>query len=312
MSEVDVAIVNYNTCELLRACLKSVFEDEPHQVFVVDNASTDGSQLMVQTEFPACKLIANKNNEGYSRAANQAIRASTNKYVLLLNSDTRIPEGTLLALNKYMECYPRVGIAGPRVLGADGHLQPSCFPFPTVLFLILEFSGLNRLISRIPLVREISPRTCSHTRVRAVPWILGAALAIRREAFDAVNGFDPSFFMYFEETDLCYRMWHHGWQIHYTPVISITHLGGASTQQRRTEMVFQFYSSLAHFYRQHYAPAHTAAMIAIIRAGAMARWLRDQAAIHLHHNSQHRGKLMQNLTTWRIILESRWESLGND
>lgn len=311
-AQVDVAIVNYNTRELLRDCLRLIYEDKPGQVFVVDNASNDGSQAMIQTQFPGCQLIANRTNVGYSRAANQAIQASTSKCVLLLNSDTQIPQGTLQTLGSYLESHPEVGIVGPRVLGTDGQLQPSCFPFPTLPFLFMEFSGLNRLISRIPLVRGISPRTCSHSKIRAVPWILGAALAIRREAYDTVNGFDPTFFMYFEETDLCYRMWRKGWQIHFSPAVEITHLGGASTQQRRIEMVVQFYSSLALFYRQHYAPAHAAAMIALIRGGAMLRWLRDQAAVHVQGSHEHQVKLVRNLETWQTILQSRWERQGNE
>lgn len=310
--QVDVAIVNYNTREQLRGCMQSVFEDEPGEVFVVDNASTDGSPIMIQTEFPACHLMANKTNVGYSRAANQAIRASNSHYVLLLNSDTQIPKGALRALGSYLEGHPEVGIVGPRILGSNGQLQPSCFPFPTLPFLFLEFSGLYRLISRIPLVRGISSHSSLHTRAMAVPWVLGAALAIRREAYDAVSGFDPTFYMYFEETDLCYRMWRKGWQIHFSPVIEITHLGGASTQQRRIEMVVQFYSSLALFYHQHYAPAHAAAMVMLIRGGAEIRWLRDQAAVHIIGSRERQVKPVRNLETWQAILQNRWERQGNE
>lgn len=307
MNLFDAAIVNYNTCGLLRDCLESVIREAPGRVIVVDNASPDGSALMVRAEFPFCQIIENPNNAGYGRAANQAVRASSAKYILLLNSDTRVAAGALTALSDYLERHPQVGIAGPRLSGLDGELQRSCFPFPTLADLFLDVSHLSQLIGRVPGVREGYARSWSHDRDRRVPWVSGAALAIRRKAFDEVHGFDESFYMYYEETDLCYRMAQANWEIHFTPAAEIAHVGGASARQRPAEMTVQLYASLAHFYHLHYTPAHTSSMIGWVRCVALARLLRDRAALRLARDTERQTILKQKITAWQRLIQGAWQ-----
>jgi GT2 family glycosyltransferase len=132
MDTIAFAIINYNTRDHLRTCLKSI---DPHcqDVLVVDNASNDGSQDMVKQEFPQVRLLANEHNLGYGAAANQAIQACQAPFVLLLNSDTCLQSGAGKKIADYLEENPQAGIVGPRLLNADGSLQISCFPFPTPL-----------------------------------------------------------------------------------------------------------------------------------------------------------------------------------
>jgi N-acetylglucosaminyl-diphospho-decaprenol L-rhamnosyltransferase len=125
-----VVIINYNTCELLRACLATVITEAPSEVVVVDNASSDDSVATVETEYPHVILQVNKTNLGYGAAANQAIASCKAKYVLLLNADTLLRPGTLLALKRYLDQHPRAAIVGPRLEDPDGTLQASCYPFP--------------------------------------------------------------------------------------------------------------------------------------------------------------------------------------
>jgi GT2 family glycosyltransferase len=306
MRSIAVAIVSYNTCELLRKCLDAVQQEAPSELIVIDNASSDGSVEMIKTEFPSVTVRINGMNLGYGAAANQAIVSSTAKYVCLLNSDAQLQSGALEALNTYLEGNPRVAIVGPRIVNPDGTLQPSCFPFPTPLDIFLDVSHLSRLIRYVPILQESYPRTWSHTRPRKVPWVLGAALGIRREAFDIVGGFDESFYMFYEEADLCYRLQRTGWQVHFAPVTAIIHVGGASTQQRRADMTVQFFASLMQFYRRHFSLIRQAELIMLIECIALTRMIRDVISLGLTGDSGKRADLAVKIDAWRRLLLGHW------
>ncbi|TMA96883.1 MAG: glycosyltransferase family 2 protein, partial [Deltaproteobacteria bacterium] len=263
MTPIAVVIVNYNTLQHLRACLATVQSERASEVIVVDNASSDGSVEMVKSEYPSVTLHANRKNLGYGAAANQAIASCTAPYVLLLNADTLVESGGLRKLSAYLDQHPRAAIVGPRLVNLDGSPQPSWFPFPSRyvchtwttpprLDALCGKSAFGRLIWHLPSFWHRPVDIRSDTPDRVVPWVLGAALAVRRQAFEAMEGFDESFFMYFEEVDLCYRLACAGWQVHFTPTTTIVHVGGVSTTQRRAAMMLQFFESEAQFYRRHY------------------------------------------------------------
>ncbi|HEY6085757.1 MAG TPA: glycosyltransferase family 2 protein [Nitrospira sp.] len=256
---IAVVIVNHNTCHELQACLDSLEAEAPDEVIVFDNNSSDDSVKMVRSKFPHVTLHANPVNVGYGAAANQAIAKSKARYVLLLNSDTILRQGTLNQLGRYLDLHPKAAIVGPRLVNSDGTLQASCYPFPTPFDTFLENSKmavcLGRLIRRyVPGVRRLYWRTWPHDSARIVPWLKGAALMIRREAFDAVGGFDRSFFMYFEDADLCYRLKRAGWEVHFAPVATIVHVGGASTERASADMSAQLLNSTRLFYQRHRSP----------------------------------------------------------
>jgi GT2 family glycosyltransferase len=253
MSSMSVAIVNHNTREQLLACLATVEPERPELVVVVDNASTDGSVESVRAKYPWVQVLPNSTNPGFGTAANQAIAGCPSPYVLLLNSDTRLQRGSLQVLTTYLETHPQAAIVGPRLTNLDGTLQVSCFPFETPLYLFLHESMIGSWLRHIPLLRERYLPTWAHDRARVVPWVMGAALAIRKTAFDAVAGFDESFFMYSEEVDLCYRLRKAGWQVHFAPVTDVTHVRYASTNQQPGAMRIWLYRSRMHFYRRHYS-----------------------------------------------------------
>lgn len=301
---IAVAIVSYNTREHLRACLASICADAPREVIVVDNASSDGSVEMLAASFPQVTLLANRANPGYGAAANQAIAGCASPYVLLLNSDTLLRPGALAALSAYLDRSPRAAIVGPRLLNPDGTLQPSCFPFLTPLNALLRESKLSELVRRVPLLRERYLPTWSHARPRVVPWVLGAALAIRCAAFEAVGGFDESFFMYSEEVDLCYRLRAAGWQVHFAPVTSVVHVGGASTARHRAEMAARVYQSMDHFYRRHYS-AWRRRWLRLVVAYLMLRNIaRDTVRLRRARQPDERGRLAEDLAVWRRVLVS--------
>jgi GT2 family glycosyltransferase len=303
---IAVVVISYNTRQQLDACLGTIFAAKPCEVIVVDNASSDGSVEMIAANYPEVVLYANTQNCGYGAAANQAIASCKADYVLLLNSDTRLEPGALRSLTSYLDQNPRTAIVGPRLVRANGTLQRSCLPFPTPLSLLLRESALTNLLRAIPVLRERYLLTWSHSYPRVVPWVIGAALAIRREAFQAVGGFDEAFFMYYEEVDLCYRLHAAGWQVHFAPVTNVVHIGEASTDRHRAEMAVQLYASLNHFYRQHYSSRHMQ-RLRIVKTYIMLRNIvRDRLHLHRVCASQDHARLVENLAVWKHVLLTDW------
>ena len=304
---ITVIIINYNTREELQGCLGSIKPAEASEVIVVDNHSSDDSAAMVQSKYPWVTLLANKTNIGYGAAANQAIATSTARYVVLLNSDTVLQPGALKALSHYLAQHPRAAIVGPRLENSDGTVQASCYPFPTPLDTFLENSTvaifLGRRIRRyVPAIRGLYLRTWPHDSARIVPWVKGAALAIRREAFDAVGGFDESFFMYFEDADLCYRLGKVGWETHFAPVTTVVHVGGASTDQIRGDMAVQLLHSTNLFYQRRSSRLSIAVMSVIVKSLMLARWV--SGTIHLAFTSDvnRRSAIAENIAASKKVL----------
>jgi GT2 family glycosyltransferase len=300
---IGVAITTWQTRDLLRECLASVRAEAPARVAVVDNASTDGTAEMVRREFPEVVLVANEENRGNGPAANQAVALCPVPYVLLLNSDTRLEPGTLERLARYLDEHPQAAVAGPRIASPDGSLQPSCFPFIGTFRMMVEKSAAGRLLARVPAVRRNWLLTQSpHGRPRQVPWLLGAALAFRREAFDAVGGFDPAFFMYTEEVDLCWRLHAAGWEVHFAPVATVVHVGGASTRQIRADMAVRRVAGARLFYRRHYSRAHAAVLEGLIRAAMLVRLTRDRLRLGWTRDAPARRRLQEDVSIWRGAL----------
>lgn len=319
MSTLSACIVSCNTHNLLRACLDSLAVNPPDAVIVVDNNSSDGTVEMLRRDYPHVTLCLNARNLGYGAAANQAIAMSGTDHVLLLNSDTRVAPDALSRLRDVLDQQADVAIVGPRLCNDDGSLQPSCFHFPTPLEVFLDVANAARVIRRIPRLRDMYLRSWMHAEMREVDWVSGAALAIRRRAFDAVHGFDPAFVFYYEEADLCYRMRQAGWRVCFAPAASVTHIGGGSSKGlqgrgRPAELTVQLYAGLAHFYRQHYSPAARLALAGLLEAIAMLRYIRDR--LHLlrlgksSHDTVERDVLQSNLKAWRLMLRGKWMKQG--
>lgn len=303
---IGVAVVSFNTREYLRACLDSVLSESPSEVIVVDNGSSDGSVEMVRQDYPTVVLHLEPTNPGYGAGANRAIERTASPYVLLLNTDTLLQPGALRSLGDYLDRHPRAGVVGPRLTNPDGTLQPSCFPFPSPLVTLLDTSPVGRLIALVPALRNRYPRTWAHTHARTVPCVLGAALAIRREAFEAVGGFDESFFMYFEETDLCYRLHRAGWETHFAPVTDVAHAGGVSTMQRRTAMRAQLFLSSLRYHERHHGTLGLAGATLVVKSIVLAKLARDAIRYHLTRDDQARHIIAQDRAAWRRVLSAPW------
>jgi GT2 family glycosyltransferase len=308
MPSIAVIIINYNTRENLRACLATVLSQDPAETIVVDNSSHDGSVAMVRAEYPQVILHANKSNVGYGTAANQGVASSKADYVLVLNADTVLTPGTLQALKNYLDEHPQAAAVGPRLVRPSGQQRISCHPFPTPFFTLLEITCLSRLVGRIPILRSYYLCTWAHDRARVVPWVSGAAMAIRREAFSAIGGFDESFFMYSEEVDLCYRLKLAGRDVHFAPVATIVHAGGASTVQHRAEMKVQLFASIVHFYQKHCSKLRLAELFVIIKTIMLVRLARDMVHLAVTTDPAKRDRLIESIKAWRRVLAGNWQA----
>jgi N-acetylglucosaminyl-diphospho-decaprenol L-rhamnosyltransferase len=261
---------------------------------------------LIRRRHPHVTVLANERNVGYGAAVNQGVARCSSDYILILNSDTRVVPGTLQNLARYLDHNPRVAIVGPRLTRPDGRLQPSCQAFPTLLPTLLEESATWPLLGYVPWLREVYPPTASHARPRRVAWVEGAAMAARRVAFEAVSGFDESFFMYFEEVDLCYRLAVAGWQVHFAPVGTVVHVGGASTRLYRGDMAVQAMASRLHFYRKHYTALQQVILVLLMEAIVLARCLVGQIRVRHPHNDARRSQLLADLVVWRRALRGEW------
>ena len=302
VGSMAVAVISWNTRELLRRCLTTVMREAPGEIVVVDNGSTDGSQEMVREQFPSVHLRVLPENPGYGAASNVAFTLCTADYVLLLNSDTELRPGTLPALVAHLDRCPEAGIVGPRILNPDGTLQRSTFPFPGPLVPLMKRRPLADLVQVLPSLRDTFVGAWEHDRTRRVPWVLGAALAIRRSAYQAVGGFDESYVMYYEEVDLCYRLRQAGWETHFTPAAEIVHIGGASTSQRRPEMLARLGLSEIDFHRRHHRGLTRAIAVGLVRGTMRVRLYRDALACRVVRRDAARRRFAENLAVWREVL----------
>lgn len=299
---ISIVIVSYNARELLRTCIESTASERAEEIVVIDNASSDGSDQMVMQDFPWVRMIPSE-NIGYGAAANLAIEACSSEYVLLLNSDTVLHPGSLQALCDHLNGHPQAAIVGPLLVNPDGTHQASCFSFPTPLQILLRDTSLSIFGTGIP-------SKGSSLVAQTVPWVLGAALTIRRSAFDSVGGFDRSFFMYFEEVDLCYRLHRSGWQIHFTPAATVTHLGGGSTRQQRPAMALQLYKSLCHFYQLHYSRLQSFQLKLVLTYLMVRNMIKELLRKVRNTHSHHDHSLSGDLLVWRTILYRVWSRNG--
>jgi GT2 family glycosyltransferase len=245
--KLSVVIVSYNVRELLTACIDSVVkaaEGIDTEVFVVDNNSADDTVEVIARDYPWVHLINNKENLGFSKANNIAIRQSEGEYVLLLNPDTVVAEGTLSGTVEFMDQYPEAGGAGVRMHNADGTLAPeSRRAVPTPLVAARKMLGFTKryYMSYLP-----------WDKPGKIEVISGAFMMLRRKAIDEVGLLDEDFFMYGEDIDLSYRLLKGGWQNWYLP-LDIIHYKGQSTQKSDFRYVHVFYQAMLIFFRKHYS-----------------------------------------------------------
>ena len=268
MNNIDltISIVNYDTKDLLKNCLSSVYQKTKKikfEVIVVDNGSNDGSIEMIRRKFPRVKLMENNENVGFSKATNRGIVMSTGRYVLLLNSDTILLDN-LKEVLIYADNNPQIGAIGCRLLYLNGSIQPSANQFISLTDEILRtfrvgqygkrpglrnfiLNHFGRLLGKSVNIRLL---TCEgKCDISQVDWVSGACLLVRRRVINEVGLLDENFFAYYEDIDWCRRMRKSGWKIVYYPAVKIVHLTGGSAQQSEKNNI---YHSLVHYRSKFY------------------------------------------------------------
>jgi len=290
--DLAIVIVNWNVRGLLEACLTSAYESLissslAGEIWVVDNASTDGSAEMVRERFPQARLMANETNVGFAAANNQALRAmgfataephELPRYVLLLNPDAEVLDDALTTMVRFLDENPQAGVAGAKLLYPDGRLQHSAFAFPTLAQAFLDFFPLHYRLLNSRLNGRYARRLYERGEPFPIDHPLGAALMARGEAIQQVGLLDERFFIYCEEIDWCLRMKKAGWGIYCVPRAEVVHHEARSTRQVRGEMFAALWRSRYLLFEKHYGRFYQWAVRRIVQLGLQAEMRRALAA----------------------------------
>ena len=305
--DLAIIIVSYNTRKLLRACLESVFaslagsRELDARIWVVDNASADGSAAMVRETFPAVHLIALSDNLGFSGGNNLALRAlgfqpagrelvrsghvalpddpgltplEPPRHVLLLNSDTQVQGDALARLVTFMDATPRAGACGPQLLNPDGSFQHGAFRFPglaqTALDMFPPPGRLNPALMESRLNGRYPRDLFAGNEPFLVDFVLGASLTVRSAAIRQAGLLDEGYFMYCEEMDWQQRLARTGWEVYCVPTARIVHHGAASTSQFRAAMFVVLWESRLRYFARYCGPVTNRLLRGLIRAGMSA------------------------------------------
>ncbi|WP_345118014.1 glycosyltransferase [Hymenobacter algoricola] len=310
--KLTVVIVNYNVCYFLEQALLSVQKavaklGAPAEVFVVDNNSVDGSVAMVRARFPEVILIENKDNPGFSKANNQAMRLARGEYVLLLNPDTVVEEDTFRACCDFMAAHPDGGGLGVTMLDGQGKFLPeSKRGLPTPLVAFYKIFGLASLFPKSKTFGRYHLGFLPKDRNHEIEVLSGAFMLMRKTALDQVGLLDEDYFMYGEDIDLSYRLMQGGWKNYYFAGTRIIHYKGESTKRTSVNYVFVFYRAMVIFARKHFAPQRAGTFSLLINS---AIWLRAGVAVLQRVLSQATPVLLDASLMYAgmYFLKSYWE-----
>jgi GT2 family glycosyltransferase len=279
LPDISVSIVSYNTRDLLKTCLASLAARQAEgevrlEIIVADNGSKDDSVSMVRDHFSEVRIIKTPGNIGYGRANNLALAEACGRYFLVLNSDTEIEPGALRTMADYLDSNRDCDIVGPRLILPDGATQPSCFGRPTLAAVFWEQTYLHQLLPGNRITGGFEMTYWDHNTQREVMALCGAAMLIRRERFEQAGGFDPHYFMYFEDIDLCLRFRALGSKAAFLPTAVIRHNLGASSRvdwRKRAEMIAAYNQSRYYYFTKTYGLQQGQQLKTIVLLGAGLR-----------------------------------------
>lgn len=304
-AEISVIIVNYNTRDLLEACLLSVFREAASvslEVIVIDNGSGDGSVAMVRSKFPEVRLKVNEANQGFAGPNNEGIRMATGARILLLNSDTEVCPGAFAELARFLDAHPEAGACGPMLLNTDGTIQRSVRGFPTLWTHVCDMLFLDRMFPRSRFFARSEMASFPYGTTAEVDHVMAAVFLVRREALDAVGLMDERFLLYHNDMDWCYRMVKGGWKIYYVHTARVVHHGGKTMDiiNRDLSHLHVQWDNVMLFYQKHYGRASVAAFKVFLAAGFALR----TAGWHVYRllRPTERGRLMAAFSLRTLVI----------
>jgi GT2 family glycosyltransferase len=276
--QLSIIIVTHNAKDFLRNCLKSVFEKIKNlsfEVLVVDNASSDGTFEMLKNEFPQVNAIFSKENLGFAKANNLAIKEAKGKYIFLLNPDTILLDENFEKLIDFAQKNPDVGAIGPKVLNSDLTIQHQCkrgFPTPWNIFCYL--SGLAKIFPKSKIFAGYLLTYLDTEKIQEVDSLSGCAMVVKREVIEKVGMMDEDYYLYGDDLDWCYRIKSAGWKVVYFPETKIIHYGGkGGTGKKPYFNIYHFYRSAFIFYRKHLARKYFFLINWLVYFGIFLRFL---------------------------------------
>jgi len=312
--DLSIIIVSYNTKNLLSQSLFSIYRNAlgvNFEIIVIDNGSRDDSIQMLKENFPKVILVDNEQNLGFAKANNEGLLIAQGEFVLFLNPDTLILPGALKKTLEFLKKTPEAGIVGCKILNPDGSLQYSGRGFPGFWNYFFESFFLYKLFPKNRWMGKFYGTNFSYNQVREVDVVLGAFMMTKKEILDEVGCFDEKFFIYSEETDLCYRMKKHNRKVYFFPDAQIVHYGRASASQYPVKMFQQDHRSRFLFMRKHYSARNTLFSTWIIFIGVFLRIIFWSLACgyaflfkkEFLKNSRIKLKVFINLFIWYLGLK---------
>lgn len=247
---ISTIIVNWNSGTQINTCVNSLLCTNTHQIIVVDNASTDGSEQAIENH-PGVTLIRSPENLGFGKACNLGARYATSEYLLFLNPDATVFPGTIEKSIAFMQdpANSQVGICGVQLVDENGHVSRSCARFPSAAELVACAIGLDRLFPRL----GFSMREWTHDTTRDVDHVMGAFFLVRQTVFESLGGFDERFFVYLEDLDFSFRARHAGWRSVYLSEVQAFHLGGGTSRQVKARRMFYSIRSRLLYTHKHFS-----------------------------------------------------------
>ena len=301
--DVSVIIVSYNTRELLRECIESILCEQGDglavEVIVVDNASADGSAAMVAERFPQVRLIANPDNRGFGAACNQGLEVARGRYALILNADIRAQPGALQRLVEFMDAHPDAAVCGGQLRYPDGRIQPSCARDLTLWWVFCEQSLLAKLFPRTRLFGGYWRTHWDFSATIETEQVMGACMMLRRP----FPRFDEDYFLYCEDTDLCYRVRQAGGRIYYVHDAVFVHHLGASGEPQRAQMVIYYNRGKERYFRKFHSAWQARVCRWLNKGGALLRVLLGLGGVVLTLG-RHAGFRRYAATFWQVWRKS--------
>ena len=278
-ADVTIIIVTWNSRKDLPGCLGSIpaaARDVRYEVIVVDNQSTDGTAALVESSHPDVRLLVNRENRGFAAANNQAMRLARSRDVLLLNPDTVLQDRAIDRLVQCLDGHPEASVAGPTVLNSDGSLQRTGVTFPSTWNILAEALFLDRLLPRSGIFGRHRRLYQDPRALREVDYVQGSCLMVRAAAIETAGILDEEYFMYFEETDWCFRMKQAGGSVLLCPDAAVIHYGGEESSHYGERRLVSYHRGLLLFYLKHHSLADAILLRAVLLLRSLLRigvWL---------------------------------------